>query len=241
MGGLAKKDAGHGGGLHRSAPCRWRACLPLAGFWAKDEVLADDCQSSEPVVVLVLVLVSVVIYRALHDAAGAAVFTGEPRNVKRLRARARARPGDEVADRAAGRADGRRRLRRLRRVGRLMGFPGGFGRVRLQRASGEVFQVNARVMVSSIVLVLVGIAGGFYFWGGAAERARRRWARQLPQVYRLLRNKFYIDDLYQAAINRVVLVVAGVGRLVRPRGGERHGRERHGRRDALRRLPAEVP
>jgi NADH-quinone oxidoreductase subunit L len=92
-------------------------------------------------------------------------------------------------------------------VGRLMGFPGGFGQF-VFSGEGEVFKVNALVMVSSIALVLAGIAGGFYFWGGAAERARAV-GEAAPQLYRLLRNKFYIDDLYQVAINRVVLVVAG--------------------------------
>ena len=32
----------------------------------------------------------------------------------------------------------------------------------------------------------------------------------MPQLYTLLRNKFYMDDAYQWVINRVVLVVAGV-------------------------------
>jgi len=57
--------------------------------------------------------------------------------------------------------------------------------------------------------VLVGIAGGFYFWGGAAERAKAV-GEKMPQVYSLLRNKFYMDDAYQWVIDRVVLVVAGV-------------------------------
>jgi NADH-quinone oxidoreductase subunit L len=93
-------------------------------------------------------------------------------------------------------------------VGRLMGFPGGWGEF-LFTHEPEAFRINAGITASSIVLVLVGIAGGFYFWGGAAERAKAV-GQAMPRVYTLLRNKFYVDDAYQWVIDRVVLVVAGI-------------------------------
>jgi NADH-quinone oxidoreductase subunit L len=76
-------------------------------------------------------------------------------------------------------------------------------------AEGEAFRINVGITVSSIALVLLGLMGGFYFWGGSTRRAQAVGER-VPQLYKLLRNKFYMDDAYQWAINRVVLVVAGV-------------------------------
>ena len=52
------------------------------------------------------------------------------------------------------------------------------------------------------------LAGGYYFWWGTAERARLVGER-VPQVYRTLRNKFYMDDFYQTIIDRVVLALGG--------------------------------
>jgi NADH-quinone oxidoreductase subunit L len=179
---------------------------PLAGFWAKDEVLAVTADHQSPLVLL-LVLISVVISALYMTRLVLRMFSGEPRNVKVYEHAHEPVPAMKwpivllgVLTLVAG-------FVVFDQVGRLMGFPGGFGEF-VFSGEGEVFKVNALVMVSSIVLVLAGIAGGCYFWGGAAERARAV-GEVAPQLYRLLRNKFYIDDLYQAAINRVVLVIAG--------------------------------
>ena len=179
---------------------------PLAGFWAKDEVLAVTADHQNPLV-LVLVLISVVISALYMTRLVLRMFSGEPRNVKVYEHAHEPVPAMKwpivllgVLTLVAG-------FVVFDQVGRLMGFPGGFGEF-VFSGEGEVFKVNALVMVSSIVLVLAGIAGGFYFWWGPALPAQAA-ARTLPRLYDLLRNKFYIDDLYQTAINRVVLVVAG--------------------------------
>jgi len=169
-------------------------------------VLAVTADHQSPLVLL-LVLISVVISALYMTRLVLRMFSGEPRNVKVYEHAHEPVPAMKwpivllgVLTLVAG-------FVVFDQVGRLMGFPGGFGQF-VFSGEGEVFKVNALVMVSSIVLVLAGIAGGFYFWGGAAERARAV-GEAAPQLYRLLRNKFYIDDLYQAAINRVVLVIAG--------------------------------
>ncbi|MGD0766017.1 MAG: NADH-quinone oxidoreductase subunit L, partial [Dehalococcoidia bacterium] len=180
---------------------------PLAGFWNKDELLLTTFDHQNPIVYL-LVLASVLITALYMMRLVLLVFTGEPRN-RQVYEHAH-EPGPAmrwtivllgVLTVVAGFVvfDG---------VGRLMGFPGGFGRF-VFATEGEAFRINVGVTASSIALVLLGVAGGFYFWGGTARRAQAVGER-VPQLYTLLRNKFYIDDAYQWAINRVVLVVAGV-------------------------------
>jgi NADH-quinone oxidoreductase subunit L len=59
------------------------------------------------------------------------------------------------------------------------------------------------------VLVLAGVGGGVVIWGGTAELSRRAAAFS-PLLYRLFLNRFYIDELYQLAINYVVLAAGRV-------------------------------
>ena len=56
---------------------------------------------------------------------------------------------------------------------------------------------------------VIGIVIGLVYWRGRAERAERarNWA---PELHTLLVNRYYIDHLYQATIDRVVLGLAGV-------------------------------
>jgi NADH-quinone oxidoreductase subunit L len=48
------------------------------------------------------------------------------------------------------------------------------------------------------------VLGAFYFWWGEARPAKAAGAR-FPFFYALWKNKYYMDDLYQAIIDRVVL------------------------------------
>jgi NADH-quinone oxidoreductase subunit L len=66
-------------------------------------------------------------------------------------------------------------------------------------------------MALSIVLAVAGVLGGLFIWGGSAQGApARRAAEAFPWAYRTLRNKYYMDDLYQALINGVVLTFSAV-------------------------------
>jgi len=181
--------------------------LPLAGFWAKDELLLTTFKHQNAFV-FALVLASVVVTALYMARLVLLVFTGTPRD-KHLNEHAH-EPGLlmkgpivllGVLTVVAGLVvfDG---------VGRLLGFPGGFGEFVFSHEP-EAFHVNAGIMASSILLVIAGLAGGLYFWGGTAARAKAVGER-LPQIQALLENKFYMDDLYQWLIDRVVLVVAGV-------------------------------
>ncbi|KKK72010.1 hypothetical protein LCGC14_2908180, partial [marine sediment metagenome] len=56
---------------------------------------------------------------------------------------------------------------------------------------------------------VAGLAGGFYFWSGDAEPARRAGELFRP-AYEILKRKFFIDEIYQWTIDRVVLAAGGV-------------------------------
>jgi NADH-quinone oxidoreductase subunit L len=181
--------------------------VPLAGFWAKDEVLLSVFDEQN-IGVYILVALSVVVTALYMARVAILVFTGEPRKREAYK-RAHEAPLlmavplvllallTLVTGFVA--FDG---------VGKALGFPGGIGRF-VFTAEGEAFRANAWVVSTSVVLAVLGLAGGYYFWWGDARRARLV-AERIPFVYRTLCNKYYMDDLYQAIIDRVVLVFSAV-------------------------------
>ena len=206
MGGLAKKMP-LTATVFTLGAMSMAGLFPLAGFWNKDELLLTTFQDHN-IFIYLAVLASVLITALYMTRLVLLVFTGKPRN-EHVYEHAH-EPGPfmkwplvllGILTVVAG-------FVVFTGVGRLMGFPGGFGQF-LFTAEPEAFTVNAGITASSIALVLIGIAGGFYFWSGTAERAKAV-GQALPQVYTLLRNKFYMDDAYQWVIDRVVLVVAGI-------------------------------
>jgi NADH-quinone oxidoreductase subunit L len=61
------------------------------------------------------------------------------------------------------------------------------------------------VMLSSLIIVFVGLGLGWWFYGrkpiaSAEEPDSLEWLQ--PQVFHLLRNKFYVDEFYQATFIR---------------------------------------
>jgi NADH-quinone oxidoreductase subunit L len=190
--------------------------VPLAGFWAKDDILRASFDNQNIAVFLLLAL-SVVLTALYMTRMVLLVFTGEPRN-RRAHEHAHDAPlamslplvalavltvvGGFVAFDA---------------VGKALGFPGGIGEFVFVGGEPETFMVNGGVMALSIVLAVAGVIGGLYIWRGQALPARRI-AEAFPWAYRTLRNKYYMDDIYQALINGVVLgfsaVVAWFDRIV---------------------------
>jgi NADH-quinone oxidoreductase subunit L len=94
-------------------------------------------------------------------------------------------------------------------VGKVLGFPGGIGEFVFVGGHPEAFTVNGGVMAFSIALAVGGVIGGLYIWGGQALPARRL-AEAFPWAYRTLRNKYYMDDIYQTLIDRGVLTFSAV-------------------------------
>jgi NADH-quinone oxidoreductase subunit L len=93
-------------------------------------------------------------------------------------------------------------------VGEAMGFPGGVGEVIFLEHAHE-FEFEVWVTLGSIGLVSLGLLGGWYAWVINPTLPAKVQAAMRP-VHAVVVNKFYMDDLYQAIIDRVVLVVAGM-------------------------------
>jgi NADH-quinone oxidoreductase subunit L len=211
-------EVGQMGGLGRKMPLTaitfsigalsMAGIVPLAGFWAKDDILRASFDNQNIAVFLLLAL-SVVLTALYMTRLVVLVFTGEPRN-RRVHEHAHDAPpamslplvalavltvvGGFVAFDA---------------VGKVLGFPGGIGKFVFVGGEPETFIVNGGVMALSIVLAVGGVIGGLYIWRGEAVPARRA-AEAFPWAYRTLRNKYYMDDIYQALINRVVLAFSAV-------------------------------
>ncbi|MDP2660392.1 MAG: hypothetical protein Q8R28_06660, partial [Dehalococcoidia bacterium] len=93
-------------------------------------------------------------------------------------------------------------------VGEALGFPGGFGKF-VFLGEPEAFHFPWDVAILSSVVAVAGIAAGAFIWSGEAALARRA-AETLRPVYLMLSNKYYMDDLYQWVVNRVVLALGGI-------------------------------
>jgi NADH-quinone oxidoreductase subunit L len=181
--------------------------VPLAGFWAKDDILLSVFDHQN-IGVFILVAISVPITALYMARVAILVFTGEPRNREAYDHAHDAPPSMAVPLVLLAGLTVVAGFVAFDGVGKLLGFPGGIGQFVFTQ-EGEVFRANGWVVATSTVLAILGLAGGYYFWWGTAERARLVGER-LPQVYRTLRNKYYMDDLYQAIIDRVVLVFSGL-------------------------------
>jgi len=95
-------------------------------------------------------------------------------------------------------------------VGKALGFGSGWlGFVYNLEEGPEKFRVDWTISALSTVLVAASLAAGVWIWGGEAKPARRAAAFS-PLTYRLFANRFYIDEVYQAAINYVVLTAGQV-------------------------------
>jgi len=95
-------------------------------------------------------------------------------------------------------------------VGEALGFEGGIGMLVYEAAhGGHHFELDPLFAATATVTALVGLAIGWMYWHGDAKRAEqaRGWA---PEVHQLLVRRYYMDDLYQGIINRVILGAAGV-------------------------------
>jgi NADH-quinone oxidoreductase subunit L len=95
-------------------------------------------------------------------------------------------------------------------VGEALGFHSGWlGFIYNPHEGPEEFHVDWFVAIFSSALVVGGLMVGYWMWSGAAEPARRAAAFS-PLLYRLFLNRFYFDELYQLAINYVVLAAGRV-------------------------------
>ncbi|MCI0839293.1 MAG: NADH-quinone oxidoreductase subunit L, partial [Chloroflexi bacterium] len=182
--------------------------IPLSGFWAKDEVLAVTREEQHIVVYLVL-LSSLFITGLYMTRLFVRTFLFAPRE-------------QEVYDRAhengllitvplliLGLLATVGGFVVFDEVGEALGFAGGFGQfVFLHEAHG--FEFHLDVAVTSTVLAGGGVVFGWFLWRDKAELAASVRDRFAP-ISTLLANRYYIDEIYQFAIDHIVL---GAGALI---------------------------
>ena len=177
------------------------AGLPfLAGFWAKDEILVAATENRAVFALLLLTLPVTALYMARLFIL---TFLGEAKDA----------PAAEHAHDAPPAMSAPLVLLALLalvtgfvvfdQVGRAMGFPGGIGEI-IFLGEPEVFHFDIAVAAGSTLLVALGIVAGWYAWA-VRPQVPGRAAAALRPAHALLVNKFYLDDLYQAIIDRVVL------------------------------------
>jgi NADH-quinone oxidoreductase subunit L len=94
-------------------------------------------------------------------------------------------------------------------VGEALGFVGGIGQLVYLDHPHPFTQLDYAFAGIATLTALAGIGIGVAYWRGDAQRAvqARQWA---PDLHALFVNRYYMDDLYQAIINRVILGAATV-------------------------------
>jgi NADH-quinone oxidoreductase subunit L len=180
------------------------AGLPfLAGFWAKDEILVALLENKAAFWLVLLTLPVTAMYMTRVFIL---TFLGEPKDQEANEHAHESPPlmtvplvllavltlvaGFVVFD----------------QVGEGLGFPGGIGEV-VYLHGPHAFEFELWVTLGSIALVGVGILGAWYAWVVQPELPKQAMTRLQP-AHTLLVNKFYLDDIYQALIDRVILTSA---------------------------------
>jgi NADH-quinone oxidoreductase subunit L len=181
--------------------------VPLSGFWAKDEILnvGGDHQNF---VVYGFLMLSVFITALYMMRVVILTFLGQPRDREAQEHAHDAEPVMTLPLLVLAALTVVAGFVVFNGVGEALGFPGGFGEF-VFVAEPESFHFPWDVAILSTLSAVVGLAAAFYFWSGAAEPARRAADRFRP-AYETLKRKYFMDDIYQWAINRVVLVAGAV-------------------------------
>jgi len=182
------------------------AGLPfLAGFFAKDEILAALTQNRAvfALTLLTLPLTAMYIVRVFI-----LTFLGEPKDAEAHAHAHESPPSMTVPLVLLGVLTLVSGFVVFDQVGRALGFPGGIGEV-IFLHEPEVLDFDVWVALGSSLLVALGIAGAWYAWLVRKEIPVIA-AHVLRPAHNLLVNKYYLDDFYQAIIDGVVLRTAGI-------------------------------
>ena len=174
--------------------------IPLAGFFTKDEVLLRVLEHRHPIFIVVA-LVGVLLSALYMARLTFYTFFGEPRsdhNEVHESPRVMTLPLLLLAVPAVG-------------VGLLaFGFGDGFNGFATFIDGHGKFHLNVWLSVISLVLAGVGLWIGWVAYVRGTISTEKVISR-LPTVHRVLAAKYYVDELYQWVIDRIVLVL---GRLV---------------------------
>jgi NADH-quinone oxidoreductase subunit L len=212
-----QQEVEHLGGLRKKMPITTitfiiaglalSGIIPFAGFWSKDEILhASLNEGSLPVYVI---LAATAVLTAIYTTRLVLLtFFGQPRD-QHAYDHAHESPGIMagplvflgILSVVAG-------FVIYHGVGKALGFTGGIGEL-VFIEEPEHFHFDSAFALGATLSALFGVGIGLVYWWGRAERAERarNWA---PELHALLVNRYYMDDLYQALINRVILGAASV-------------------------------
>ena len=182
--------------------------VPLAGFWSKDEILYESLAHGSTAVYLTLAATAAL--TALYTTRLVVLtFFGQPRDADAY-GHAHESPRIMTAPLVVlAVLAGISGFVAFDGVGEVLGFAGGIGHL-VFIDTGHAFEFHPDIAATATVSALLAIAVGLIYWWASAERAERAraWA---PEIHRLLVNRYYVDELYQGAIDRVVL---GAGSVV---------------------------
>ncbi|MBI2304397.1 MAG: NADH-quinone oxidoreductase subunit L [Chloroflexi bacterium] len=171
---------------------------PFSGFWSKDEILKVVQEGQSPIffalVVVAALLSAMYMLRLLF-----VVFFGP---LKAENAHVHESPGVMTVPLVAlGVLSAVFGLVALDPVGQRLGLSGGFGQF---LHASEPFHPDWLLMGGSTGLVLLALGVTWTLYIRRSPDPRVLTARLAP-LYNLLRHKYFMDDLYQTIIDRVIL------------------------------------
>ena len=215
-----EQEVTHLGGLRKKMPITAvtftigslaLAGIPIfAGFWSKDEILRD-LQHEGPLFAYVILAATAGLTAIYTTRLVLLTFFGKPKDQKAYD-HAHESPRImtiplvilAVLATVAG-------LVVTTGLGQALGFIGGIGEIVYLPLEGpHEFELDLLFAGAATATALIGIAIGFMYWGGDARRAvaARDWA---PELHQLFARRYYIDELYQGFIDRVIM---GLGTIV---------------------------
>jgi NADH-quinone oxidoreductase subunit L len=178
--------------------------IPFSGFWAKDEILVGlDHAHKDGAFYLVLITLPIT---AMYMArVFILTFLGKPKDEHVHEHAHESAPSMTIPLIILGVLATVAGFVVFEEVGKALGFNSGFMGFVYNLAEGpEEFHIDWTITITSIVLVTIGLGLGWYFWSGEAKPAAKA-GEFSPFGYRLLLNRFYIDEAYQFVIDKVVL------------------------------------
>ncbi|MDH5264794.1 MAG: NADH-quinone oxidoreductase subunit L, partial [Betaproteobacteria bacterium] len=175
---------------------------PLAGFFSKDEILWFSLASDRGGSVLLLavmaftaLLTAFYMFRLLW-----LTFFGKPRMSKEVEHHVHESPPSMTGVLLV--------LALASAVGGFLSIPHFLEpMLPLPGTRHEMHAFHYWVVGGSIAIAAIGLAAAAWFFGGDASRAARVKER-FAGAYRVLNNKYYVDELYDRAINRPLLWVS---------------------------------
>ncbi|HEX5479194.1 MAG TPA: NADH-quinone oxidoreductase subunit L [Dehalococcoidia bacterium] len=184
--------------------------IPFSGFWAKDEILVGLHNGNMTYIALITTLISLPITAIYMMRVVMLTFFG---TVKDEHVHEHAHESEPVMSWplillsvlavVAG-------FVVFEGVGKALGFHSGWlGFIYNLGEGPEKYATNWGLATASVVLVVLGLLFGMWMWRGEAEPSKQAGAFS-PLTYKLFLNRFYIDEVYQFAIDKIVLAAGRV-------------------------------